>query len=322
MPRIDVEVRDDTLKIGPRFSVSFMRTLRIPDDGRTYPLPAGLGRFPVARIQDHRDRVPEQWREHGGVMIPMYQREALWMRFDGAYHKPNAVKVGVGKVDALTGKPFTMVLDERKQNYLVAPQQPWLDGINAGDGMIRQFVAMPLGQGYTVEGQVTGEERFGGIQLVSFEPKPDRFPEPPPQVYSHGAESVDAIAAAAPAAGAAYPAARAGVDQRQRATTEMGLGAGGRMEQKLYPDPFGVDAWDTDAFGRCFVHIVNSETWRDITGEPVPPSPVTADAYKAHGYPWFGLYDEHLEDLPASKTLGAVKSVDELDPHMVSDGAW
>jgi hypothetical protein len=180
MPRIDVEVRDDTLKIGPRFSVSFMRTLRIPDDGRTYPLPAGLGRFPVARIQDHRDRVPAQWREHGGVMIPMYQREALWMRFDGAYHKPNAVKVGVGKVDALTGKPFTMQLDHREQNYLVAPQQPWLDGINAGDGMIRQFVAMPLGQGYTVEGRVTGEERFGGIQLVSFEPKSDRFPEPPP----------------------------------------------------------------------------------------------------------------------------------------------
>ena len=158
---------------------------------------------------------------------------------------------------------------------------------------------------------------------MSFEPKPDRFPEPPPQVYSHGAEIVDAVAAAAPAARQRRTsAARAGVDQRQRATTEMGLGAGGRMEQKLYPDPFGVDAWDTDAFGRCFVHIVNSETWREITGEPVPPSPVTADAYKAHGYPWFGLYDEHLKDLPASKTLGAVKSVDELDQHKVSDGAW
>jgi hypothetical protein len=102
----------------------------------------------------------------------------------------------------------------------------------------------------------------------------------------------------------------------------MGLGAGGRMKQKLYEDPFGVDTWDTDAFGRCFVHIVNSEAWREITGEPVPPTPVTAEAYKQHGYPWFGLYDEERSDLPASKTLSEVKSVDELDPHRVADGSW
>ena len=86
--------------------------------------------------------------------------------------------------------------------------------------------------------------------------------------------------------------------------------------------PFGLDTWDTDAYGRCFVHIVNSETWRKITGEPVPPSPVTAQAYKDHGYPWFGLYDEELTAIPASKTLGDVKSVDELDPHRVGDGTW
>src|SRR5688572_30194665 len=132
MPRLDVEVRNDTLTIAPRFSVSFVRTLRIPDDGRTYPLPAGSGHFPIARMQDHRGRVPAEWREHGGVMIPMYQREAMWLHFGGVHHRPNAVKVGVGKVDALTGTPFTMTLDGEEQNYLVAPQQPWLDGINAG----------------------------------------------------------------------------------------------------------------------------------------------------------------------------------------------
>lgn len=322
MPRLDVEVRDDTLKIGPRFSVSFIRTLRIPDDGRAYPLPAGLGRFPVARIQDHRDRVLAEWRAHGGVMIPMYQREALWLHFGGTHHKPNAVKVGVGKVDALTGRPFTMELDGERQNYLVAPQQPWLDGINAGDGMIRQFVAMPLGLGVTVEGQVTGEERFGGIQLVAFEPKPERFPEPPPQVYAVSEGAMDMMAGAplpaAPAAAASTMRRRAG----RRRGTELGLGAGGRMKQKLYEDPFGLDAWDTDTFGRCFIHIVNSETWREITGEPVPPTPVTAEAYEQHGYPWFGLYDEDRADIPASETHGAVKSIDELDPNRVSDGAW
>ena len=48
---------------------------------------------------------------------------------------------------------------------MVIRQQKWLDGINAGDGYVRQFVATRLGEGYTVEGQVTGEETVGGIQL-------------------------------------------------------------------------------------------------------------------------------------------------------------
>ena len=31
----------------PALTIAFQRTLRIPDDGRTYPLPAGLGAFPL-----------------------------------------------------------------------------------------------------------------------------------------------------------------------------------------------------------------------------------------------------------------------------------
>ena len=49
------------------FTVSFQRTLRIPDDGSVYPLPPGLGEFPIHRVEDHAERVPEPWREHGGT---------------------------------------------------------------------------------------------------------------------------------------------------------------------------------------------------------------------------------------------------------------
>ena len=64
---------------------------------------------------------------------------------------------------------------------MVCPPQPWLDGINAGENYIRQFVAMPLGEGYAVEGQITGDEVWGGIQISVFEPKPGRFPDVPPE---------------------------------------------------------------------------------------------------------------------------------------------
>ena len=32
--------------------VEFERTLRIPDDGRDYPLPPGLGNFPLRHVDD------------------------------------------------------------------------------------------------------------------------------------------------------------------------------------------------------------------------------------------------------------------------------
>ncbi len=55
---LDIEVGEDTIRIGPHFSVNFQRTLRIPDDGNTYPLPPGLSSFPICRVEDYADRVP------------------------------------------------------------------------------------------------------------------------------------------------------------------------------------------------------------------------------------------------------------------------
>ena len=93
---LEITTNHDDLLFGKGFALDFQRTLRIPDDGKTYPLPPGLGTFPVSRVEDYKDRVPGAWLEHGGVFIPMYQREALWINFHARYWKPNAVKVAVG----------------------------------------------------------------------------------------------------------------------------------------------------------------------------------------------------------------------------------
>src|SRR5213079_3168726 len=81
--------------------IEFQRTLRIPDDGKIYPLPAGFGRFPIRHVDDYKDTVPAPWIERGGVLMPMYQSEALWIRFSTCY--PFAVKVAAGKINAVTG---------------------------------------------------------------------------------------------------------------------------------------------------------------------------------------------------------------------------
>lgn len=292
---MNVELSHDRITIG-NLSMSFHRTLRIPDDGGRYPLPPSLGHFPVHRVEDHADRVPETWRAHGGVFIPMYQREAAWLSFSTPQWRPQALKIAVGMVNAVSGEPWSeAIVAGREQDYLVCPPQPWLDGINAGDGVVRQFVAMPLGMGYTVEGQLAGDERFGGIQLVCFAPKPGRIPTPPPQPVRAFAPMI----------------ADASVDSIGGG--EMGMAAGGRMEQSIYPDPHGPTAWDNARTGRVYVHIVNSMLYEQITGRKAPDTPVTARTYAEHGYPWFDLYDEHLGDVDPSEALAGVKSVKEMD---------
>ena len=240
-----IKLDHDMLHLGEGLAVSFLRTLRIPDDGKVYPLPPGLGRFPVRRVDDYVNRVPSEWREHGGVFLPMYQREAMWISLAGPHWKPRAVKVGIGKVCAITGARWSDALDSDPQNYVVTPPQPWLDGIAVKKGVIRQFVAMPLGLGYTIEGQVTGEERVGGLQLQVFEPKPGRFPDEPP--ISHLTRAAFG--------GMATPCAPACAPARGRGAA-MGLAAGGRMKQSVYPDPHGIGIWDATRTSRVFVHIV------------------------------------------------------------------
>jgi len=213
---LDVHVSNDTISMGRRLKIAFHRTLRIPDDGRIYPLPPGLGRLPILRVADYADRVPLSWVPEGGAFIPMYRREAMWIGFTGTDWKPNAVTVQVGGVNAVTGSTAAGVgrLAE-PQNYLVCPPQVWLDGIKTGENVIRQFVAMPLGEDYTIEASVTGKESLGGLRISVFEPKPHLFPDAAPEKPPGGAERMSFA--------------------KPRSASEMGFGAGGTMRQKHGP---------------------------------------------------------------------------------------
>ncbi len=176
-----IELRDDTLQFrfpevhpDARCRISCFRTLRIPDDDSEYYLPPGLGEFPLKHVDDHLRGVPASWKRHGGVFLPMYQAEAMWINFEGGY--PMAVKIAAGKVSALTGEPWNDGLTQgRKQDYVVIPDQPWLDGFFAGKGVIRQFVAMPLGMGLTAEEQLTGKGEHGGLQVVVYPMKAKEY---------------------------------------------------------------------------------------------------------------------------------------------------
>ncbi len=288
---LQVSLDDDRIAIGERFTLSLMRTLRIPDDGKSYPLPPALGRFPIHPVEEFADRVPERWRERGGFFIPLYQREAMWLQFEAAFWKPNAVQIGVGGINAVTGEPWSPRLSADPQNYVVCPDQPWLDGIHTAAGTVRQFVAVSLGRGDTVEEQLTGAAEYGGVQVRVFEPKPGRFPDEPPD---------QSMVFDAPV-------------QFESARGDMGFAAGGQIEQKIYPDRRGLDTWDQEHSGETFIHVLNSLQYREIVGRDPPPSPITPELYTSLGLPWFELYDEHLADLPPGQPFGKVSSLRERE---------
>jgi hypothetical protein len=288
---LNVTIKKHLIHVGDRFALSLQRTLRIPNDGRTYPLPPGLGVFPVFKATDFSKRVPSEWLSENSFFIPMYQREALWLGFSATAWKPNAVMIAVGSVNAISAETEFEYLHGNPQNYVVCPQQPWLDGINSGQSTIRQFVAMPLGFGYTVEGIITGEEKYGAIQIKVFEPKPGLFPDEPPVIKGNG------------------PVRSAGL----ASSATMGLGAGGQMKQKIYPDPYTLDTWDIDNFGEITIHIVNSNYFQTISGEQCPPTPVDTAAYTKSGLPWFDLYDESAGDLVPPEELANLKSIEDTD---------
>jgi len=269
----------DRVRLDPAFRISLQRTLRVPDDGRTYPLPPGLGRLPLRAAAPYSG-VPQEWRNANHFLVPLYRREAAWLHFQAAPSDPRAVKVAVGTINAVNGEGWDAVLKSAPQNYLVCPPQPWLDGFKTGPNIIRQFIAVPLGSGLTVEGQLTGREIAGGIQIASFRPKPGAIAEL--QVTAKQSERV------------------------------LGMGAGGQIQQRIYPDPYGVDKWNPVATAVIQIHLLEIAEFAAWTGEPPPPSPVDAETYTRFGLPWFEIYDSDRGDVPASEALSGVKPVDDL----------
>jgi hypothetical protein len=97
-------------------------------------------------MEDLADRVPKDWASRGGVIMPLYRAEAMWIAFTRDPRSyPCAIKIAAGKVNAVSGKPWNARLDAADGDYVVVPLQPGLDGFCVAKDVVRQFVAMHRG---------------------------------------------------------------------------------------------------------------------------------------------------------------------------------
>lgn len=292
---------------GAGVRIDFQRTLRLPDDGRDYHLPPGLGRFPLRHIEDFDLGVSNHRKARGGIIMPMFQTDALWLNFSNlGYHRqelPVALKIGAGKINAVSGEKWTDGLSQDPQNYVVLPEQPWIDGFNVAKGKVRQFVAMPLGQEYTVEEQIDPKSDVGGIQIEAIPMKKEAYEK----LKTEREEA---------------SSAKFGLIMSMKCESmEMGLGMGGSMRQEIYDDEYGLDAWDLDNSQRCFIMLTNAEQWMAITGEEPPLSPISAEDFSNAGLPWFDYYGGDCKTIEGAKALGEIKSIKSI-AHEKGDPVW
>ena len=111
----------------------------------------------------------------------------MWIGFQS--YLSYAIKISIGGINAISGEPAVpnsatsirrrnlIKKGKSVQDYVVVGRegQKWLDGIAVEPGMVRQFVAMPVGTGHSVEAQMTGQETTAGIQfeISRLDLKPD-----------------------------------------------------------------------------------------------------------------------------------------------------
>ena len=292
-----------------KFSIEFQRTLRIPDSEKTYSLPPGLGRFPVRHAEDFSSKLPQTTNDRGGVILPMWQSEAMWISFhnegpDWGLNFPVAIKIAAGKINAVTGEPWRSGLHRNPQDYVVSPDQPWLDGFAVEKGVIRQFIAMPLGEGYSVEEQLTRESEWGGLQIAVAPMKASVW-EQKLEVWRHIQEERKKYLAEHPR--------RPSFSSCERvAESSMGLAAGGKMRQEIYSDKYNLEDWDFSAAERVFVTLVHAKDWLGITGEAALDMPPSASEYTKAGLPWFEYYGKDQTALPGGEKLANIKSVSSI----------
>ncbi|KFY98961.1 hypothetical protein V500_01509 [Pseudogymnoascus sp. VKM F-4518 (FW-2643)] len=102
-----------------KLKISLWRTVRFPEDGRVFDLPAGLGKFPLIDAEPFKDKLRQDGMGDADLIIPMYDREAMYIEFQlGKFdfagpQRPFAIRPYVGGINAISGKSLQSNADSK-----------------------------------------------------------------------------------------------------------------------------------------------------------------------------------------------------------------
>jgi len=171
------------------FKASIRKTTKVDIDTDVHNLPPDCGAFKEFQVSSWF--CPKEWSKDG-IFIPVSEGEPLWLDFRG--NDSCTVIVSVQRINPITGKPANLeegLKKDPEQNYLVLPDQLWLDGYSK-EGKVYQFVVTKAGEGLAVNEYLLPKELQDShaIGLAFYEPKVKPIPLYPnlPAIYPAGIE--------------------------------------------------------------------------------------------------------------------------------------
>ena len=280
------------LEINPVY-LTFHRTVKVKNSLETSNLPPSLGICDIYKVSDYPNTCPKLW-DKDAYFIAMHDKEAMWVSFQSL--EPIAMIIGAGKTNVLSGKEFNNKLEE--DNYLVTPPQPWLDGWKTENGSVHQFVTTHTGNGKTI-GEQLGNDNDHALSISIFKAKhPEKlrnnsFQRPGGVVW--GDSETGSLENEEPS----YCC-------RAVCCSEMGIGKGGKIKQKIYKDPHGIETWLESPEKNVKVYLIKASAFSEITGNTLPPLPVEASSYEGT---WYGLKDKDFKDVKGTSVFDELKAI-------------
>ncbi|KAK7404030.1 hypothetical protein QQX98_010203 [Neonectria punicea] len=194
--------------------------------------------------------------------------------------------------------PQPLEAGQRAQDYVVLPHQEWLDGTAAEPGKVRQFVAMPLGTGYPVDAQATGEGATGGLQFEIT--RLALCSDHDASLVGCQIQNGDTVRL--------ILRLREGGECPPSPKREMNLAAGGAIEQGSVGLP--QHDYQKTATVASNVQTINSASFQSVTGVSAPQCPISATTYAKLGLPFSAVYGEATSVVGDLSSLRSVAQID------------
>lgn len=263
MPSKLFELSGNALEISG-LRVQFTRTFRVTDG---LPLTAHhFGSPSVYNVDPSRQALPADVLARGGVLIPTYPWEALYIHLDS--DAPVALQISYQGRCALTGNSLSRRLRHRHRNYVVVPFHRHITGAAAANHSTLQFSVGCVTNDLQFRASHEVTHRITGLQLQVW-----NLNDTARQRWSNGSGST------------------------HHATS---------VDTPLAPPrPQSISSrdWSTAPLARVWIHLVDPVLWPAITGSLPPASPISSSDYFTHGLPWLPAFDEPISDLHHAFTL-------------------
>lgn len=95
--------------------------------------------------------------------------------------------------------------------------------------------------------------------------------------------------------------------------SELGIAPGGLIKQHIRKDTRDPKGWVKGLAIPFRVQILDTSTFRQVTGEEPPACPIDAETYAKAGLPFFDLYEESSTDVSGAEAFGALQSINEIE---------